>query len=199
MIDTARLPALAEDFLAFVDALGIPLYPWQREAFGGATQRHAGRFVHALAGISIARGNGKSYGGAAVGLWRLIAGPPPQEILSVALDYDGARVVLEHAKRLLRTHPELEAAVEVRADSLIVPSTGSRWLLRSREQTASRGLHPDLVLYDEGGWVKDDELFASLLAAQASALDPLFVMISTVGRRKTGPLWRIKELAEAVA
>jgi phage terminase large subunit-like protein len=66
----------------------------------------------------------------------------------------------------------------------------------SREHTASRGRHPTLVLYDEVGWVRDDELFASLSAGQASVEDPLMLVISTVGRRQAGPLWTVKMLAE---
>jgi hypothetical protein len=52
------------------------------------------------------------------------------------------------------------------------------------------------VLYDECGWARDDELFSSLLAGQASVSDPLMLIISTVGRRQSGPLWTIKTLAE---
>ena len=193
------LAALAESFLAFCDAFGIGLYDWQRAAFGEAVRREAGRFVHPLGGISVPRGNGKSFGGAAVGVWRLLCGPPPQLLLSAALDCEGARVIPDLAKRIVQRHPALEAAVEVRADSILVPSTGSRWLIRSREHTASRGLHPDVVLYDEVGWARDDELFASLLAAQASVVAPLLLVVSTVGRRKTGPLWTIKVLSEDAA
>ena len=41
-----------------------------------------------------------------------------------------------------------------------------------------RGEHPDVVLYDEIGWARDDELFASLLASQASVADPLALVDS---------------------
>jgi phage terminase large subunit-like protein len=198
-MDADLLLRLSDDFLAWCDHFGIPLFEWQREAFGEATAREAGAFVHPLGAISVPRGNGKSYGSSAVGSWRLTAGPPPQEIVSVALDFEGGKVVQDHAKRIFRSHPELLAAVEIRADSIVVPSTGSRWIVRSRDHAASRGLHPDLVLYDETGWARDDELFSSLLAAQASVLDPLFVITSTVGRKRSGPLWRVKELAEAEA
>jgi hypothetical protein len=37
----------------------------------------------------------------------------------------------------------------------VVPATGSRWTITSREHTASRGRHPTLVLYDEVGWARD--------------------------------------------
>ena len=51
-------------------------------------------------------------------------------------------------------------------------------------------------IYDEVGWARDDELFTSLLAGQASVEDPLMLVGSTVGRRKSGPLWTVKTLAE---
>jgi phage terminase large subunit-like protein len=194
-----RLAVLAEDFLAFCAEFGVRLFDWQREAFGEATRREGGRFVHPLAGVSIARGNGKSFGSAAVGTWRLFCGPPPQTVLSTALDFDGAKILLDHGKRIVRGHAELDAAADIRADSIVIQSTGSRWLVRSREHTASRGLHPEVALFDEAGWVRDDELFASLLAGQASVPDPLMLVTSTVGRRQHGPLWRIKALAEEQA
>jgi phage terminase large subunit-like protein len=198
-MDADRLLELSEGFLPWCSLFGLDLFDWQREDFGEATRREGGRFIHPLAAICVPRGDGKSFGSAAVGVWRLTAAPPPQEILSVALDTDGAKITLDHAKRIARGHPDLLAALEPRADSIIVPSTGSRWIVRSRDHIASRGLHPDVVLYDEVGWAKDDELWASLLAAQASVPDPFFLVTSTVGKKRSGPLWRIKKLAEAEA
>src|SRR5436190_7059559 len=139
-------PAVLDDVCAFAAAFGVTMYPWQRDAFPAACRREAGRFVHRVAGISVPRGNGKSYAGALVGVWRLLAGKPPQDIISAALDYDGAKVVLEHARTIVRGHDGLADAIEVRADGLLVPSTGSRWTITSREHTASRGRHPTLVL-----------------------------------------------------
>jgi hypothetical protein len=183
-------------FWDFCERFDLRLYPWQREAFGAATQRASHRFVHPLAGISAPRGDGKSYGSAAVGVWRLVAGPPGCDIISSALDLDGARVVLDHARAIIRRDTTLAAAIDIRANSLLYRAANSRWTITSREHTASRGRHPDLVLYDEAGWARDDELFSSLLAGQASVCDPLFIVTSTVGRRQSGPLWSIKELAE---
>jgi phage terminase large subunit-like protein len=176
-------PALLDDLLAFAAHFGIQLYPWQREAFGKACRREEGHFVHRLAAASVPRGNGKSFGGATVGLWRLLCGKPPQDIISAALDLDGAKVVMDHARSIVRGHPALADAIEVQANGLLVPSTGSRWTITSREHTASRGRHPTLTIYDEIGWASADELFSSLLAGQASVDDPLMLVISTVGRR----------------
>ena len=188
--------AIGDDFGAFARALHVDLYLWQAEAFGQATAREAGRFRYRLAAISVPRGNGKSYAVALVALWRLFLGPPPQDVLSAALDFEGAKVVQDHAKAILRANPDLERQVEVQASSISVPSTGSRWTITSREHTASRGRHPTLICYDEVGWAQDDELFASLLAAQASVEDPQMLVTSTVGRRQSGPLASVKTLAE---
>jgi phage terminase large subunit-like protein len=194
-----RLTTLHHDLLAWADHYRVDLFPWQRTAFGQATERAGTHFRYRVAGVSVPRGNGKSWGAAAVGSWRFQHGPQPQLVLSCALDYEGARVILDHARTILQSHPDLARGVEFLANEIRMKSTGSRWLIRSREHTSSRGLHPNLVLYDEVGWAKDDELFASLLAAQASARDPLMLVVSTVGRRRSGPLWRIKELAETAA
>lgn len=185
---------LREDFLGWCDHMGYRLYDWQREAFGEATRREGSRFVHRLAGISVPRGNGKSWGGARIAEW-LLRTRRNVHVLTAALLTDGARVVLDHGREAFRG----TKGVRVMADSILIPATGSRWTITSREHTASRGLHPDLVIYDEIGWARDDELFAGLLAAQASVEDPLFLVISTVGLRRSGPLWRVKELAEAEA
>jgi len=191
---TRRVPAL--DLLPFAEKFGIALYDWQRDAFGAACERVDGRFTHRLCGISVPRGNGKSWAGSVVGLWRLLCGPRGHEIASVALDYEGAKVVLAHAKALVRQHPVLSREVEVTANGLSVPSRHSRWSIFSSEHGSSRGRHPDVVLYDECAWSRDDELFSSLLAGQASVDDPLMLVISTVGRRQSGPLWTVKMLAE---
>src|SRR5438552_3333203 len=117
--------AVLDSFLAFADRFGICLYDWQREAFGAACERVDGRFKHRLAGISVPRGNAKSFSGAVVGLWRLLCGPPPQDIISSALDYDGAKVVLDHAGRIGRDNAALSQAAAAQANALLVPATGS--------------------------------------------------------------------------
>ncbi len=190
------VPELAEDFTAFCDEFRIPLFHWQPQDFGRALRRERGRFVHRIAGISVPRGDGKTHGTAAAGLWRLLCGKAPQHVSSSALDREGAKVMLQHGKRMVRNHPDLATAIKALADGFVVPSTGSRWTITSRDHESSRGEHPDVVLFDEAGWARDDELFASLLASQASVADPLAVVASTVGRRKIGPLWAVKQLAE---
>jgi phage terminase large subunit-like protein len=190
----ASHPALIP-FVEFCERLRIPLFPWQQDAFGEATTRTGNRFTYRLAGISAPRGDGKSLASATVGLW-MLTGRPRADIISSALDLDGAKVVLDHAAEIVRSHEALTKAIDIRANALLMSETDARWTVSSREHTASRGRHPDLVLYDEAGWARDDELFSSLLAGQASVSDPLMLVTSTVGRRRVGPLWTIKQLAE---
>jgi hypothetical protein len=190
------LQQLADSFISFCDHFKIGLLDWQREDFGEACRREGGRFVNRLAAISVPRGDGKSYGGAARGVWQLVTGRPGTDGVSVALDRDGAHVVLDHAKTIIRNRDDLAKAIEIRANALLVPATGSRWTVNAADHEDTRGRHPDFVVYDEPGYASDDELFASLLAGQASVPDPQMLVISTVGRRKSGPLWRVKTLAE---
>src|SRR5438128_11589965 len=98
-------------FQEFCKQFGIRLYPWQHEAFGAATERVNGRFVRRLSGISAPRGDGKSVGAAVVGVWLLVSGP--NDILSSALDIDGTQIMLEHARRIVRSHPALNALVKI--------------------------------------------------------------------------------------
>ena len=191
------LQPVRDDVLRFAAFAGVKLYAWQVEALSAACERVDVGFRYRIAGVSTPRGDGKSFLGSVVGLWRLLTGPPGSHVLSVALDYSGAAVIVRHAKGILARCAALGAVVEEHAGGLVVPSTGSRWEIRSAEHTSSRGLHPDVVLYDETGWARDDELFSSLLASQASAVDPLMLVTSTVGRKQSGPLWRVKALAES--
>ena len=183
--------AIREDFLEWCSHFGVQLYDWQTEAFGEALRREDGRFVYRVAAVSVPRGNGKSFAGAAVGAW-FMTRKPRAHVLSSALGLESAAVVLNYGREFFRE----QSGVELMANAIRIPSTGSRWTITSREHTTSRGQHPDLVSYDEVGWASDDELFASLLSSQASVDDPLMLIISTVGRRKTGPLWIVKTLAE---
>ena len=103
--------AVLDDLLAFADALGVSLYPWQREAFGEAVRREGGRFRYRLAGVSVPRGNGKSYAGALVGLWRLLAGPPPQDIISAALGFTVTQLDSLNAEQLETATTAIESAI----------------------------------------------------------------------------------------
>ena len=204
----SRLQAYADDPLAFLEDVGAGLWDWQQDILRDGLQRRSGRFRRRFVAISLPRGNGKSYLSACVALWSLFCGPAGQDIISVALDQDGARVIFRFAVNLIERNATLAAGARVLRDSIVVdtgraadglPRPASRWSVEPREHTSTRGRHPTLVCYDEIGWARDDELFASLSAAQASVPDPLFLVTSTVGASRFGPLWSLAEMADAGA
>ena len=201
-----RLHSYGDDALAFLEDVGVGLWGWQRDILRDALQRRSGRFQRRFAVISLPRGNGKSYMAACVALWRLFCGPAGQDIVSVALDQDGARVIFGYGRELIERNPALRASASVFRDEIVVdtgrdadgiPRRQSRWTVEPREHTSTRGRHPTVVCYDEVGWARDEELFASLSAAQAPVADPLFLVVSTVGATRSGPLWNLKGQADA--
>lgn len=201
----SRLQVYPEDALAFLGDMGAGLWDWQQDILRDALRRKEAAFAKRFVVISLPRGNGKSFLSACIALWRLFCAPAGQDIISVALDQDGARVIFRFGQQLIERNPTLAASTRITRDEIIVdtgrdadgiPRPASRWTVEPREHTSTRGRHPTVVCYDEIGWARDDELFASLSAAQAPVEDPLFVVTSTVGASRTGPLWALKEQAE---
>jgi len=183
-----------ESPVAFADAVHVRLYGWQADVLARGFRREQGRFGRPIVGVSLPRGDGKTWLASYSGSWRFVCGRAPQHILSAALDYEGARLTVRYARGFLSELVERGEVVE-RANGFVIPTTGSVWQITSREHTASRGRRPDVVLYDELGWAADEDLFESLLSAQASVIDPLFVVTSTVGPRQAGPLWDLAQRA----
>ena len=203
---SSRLQTYTEDALSFLRDIGAGLWSWQEDILREALQRRSGRFLTPLVVGSLPRGNGKSYMAACIAAWRLFCGPAGQDIISVALDQDGARVIFAFGRQLIERNPALLASARILRDEIILdtgrdahglPRPESRWTVEPREHTSSRGRHPTVVCYDEIGWSRDDELFSALSAAQAPVQDPLFVLVSTVGASRRGPLWQLKERADA--
>ena len=201
----SRLQVYQDDALAFLQDIGAGLWSWQQDILREALQRRSGRFLYRFVGISEPRGNGKSFKGACIGVWRLFTGPAGQDVISVALDEDGARITFGYATQLIERSPLLSPGARILRREIVLdtgrtadglPRPPSLWTVETREHTSTRGRHPTLILYDELGWTRDEELFAALSAAQAPVDDPLFVVTSTVGASRSGPLWELKRLAE---
>lgn len=191
-----NLGRVREDPVAFAELVGVELWDWQKDVLRAALRRRNGVFVRPVVALSWPRGDSKTYLSGLVGAWRLVVGPVPGEVLSAALDTEGAKLTVRYGRQFLRPFVESGEVLE-RADGFEVPATGSRWTITSRDHTASRGRHPTTVLYDETGWAKDSELFESLLSSQSSVSDPLLLVTSTVGARAAGPLWDLMQRADA--
>lgn len=158
-------------------------------------------FDHRVVVISTPRQDGKSTLSAWVGLWRLFVDPTLEgDIVSVALDREGAQIILHDARRIIRGNELLRDLIDPDyglTKSEIRLKDGRRWLIKSAEAVYSRGLRVGTLLFDELGWSQDDgDLLHTLSAAMAAQANPLTLITSTVGPGQFGPLWELFEQAE---
>jgi hypothetical protein len=132
-----------------------------------------------------------------IALHRLYCGNGHQEIVSVANDTAQAGIILSDARRVIMDSDMLYNQLDdfglTRGEIRL--TNGNRWLIKSSESVASRGLRPSLILYDELGWASDRMLYDTLSAGQAAQVDPQIIVTSTVGPVKDGVLWELFELA----
>ena len=201
LIGKPAYAAMQGDPVLFVRAFDREPWPFQKDILHEvATRREDGKFAHRLACISMPRQNSKTTMSCWVALWRLYCDPEPQEIVSVALDREGARIILDDARRIIRNSDVLYSLLD--ADGLTrseirLAEDGGRWVIKSGDAVFSRGLRPSTVCYDELGWTADQgDLFNVLSAGQAAQPNPLIVVTSTVGPVQAGPLWEIFQAAE---
>jgi len=190
--------AMQRDPVQFVRAFDKS--PW---GFQGETLRRVlarkddGKFVYRIAVVSWPRQDGKSTVSAWAGLCRLFCAEQHQTIITVALDRDSAKIILNDARRIIQNSSVLFDLVDPNwglTKSSIRLRDGREWFIKSADGRFSRGQRPTLVLFDELGWSSDDgELFQVLSAGMAAAKNPLMIVTSTVGPIQAGPLWDLFE------
>lgn len=194
-----RASLLAGDAVLFVKAFDKKPWPWQAAILRDALKRdEGGRFHNRVVVISLPRQNGKSQLSAWAALWRFYT-QPDQEIITVANDIEQGRVILNDARRIIRSSAILYDLLDDYglARTEIRLRNGNRWQVKSADSVSSRGLRPSIICYDELGWAQDRELFDTLSAGQAAQNNPLIIVTSTVGPVQAGILWELFELARA--
>jgi len=193
------------DPVVFVRSFDREPWPYQAATLRAITARSNGdskplTFDQRISVVSWPRQNGKSTLSAWAALWRLYCDPEPQEIVSVALDRDSARIILNDARRIIQESGVLFDLVDSGwglTKSSIRLRDGRTWTVKSSDAIYSRGMRPTMVCYDEMGWTSDDgELFQVLSAGMAAAINPLMVITSTAGPVQSGPLWELFQRAD---
>src|SRR4030042_282978 len=123
-----------------------------------------GKYRYRRVIISLPRQNAKSTLSAWIALHRLYCGDGKQEIVSVANDTAHAGIILGDARRIISSSDVLYGQLDdyglTRGEIRL--TNGNRWLIKSSESVASRGLRPSLILYDELGWASDRMLYDTL-------------------------------------
>lgn len=160
------------------------LEPWEAFiiwcVFGWKKTDGTRRFNTAF--VSIARRNGKSTLGAAVG-HKLFVGDNEQgaEIYSAATKRDQAKIVHTEAKRMVKASPSLDKLIEVRRDNLFWEATNSKYEPLGADADTTDGLNLSGAIVDELHAHKTRELWDVLETSTGSRRNPLIFTITTAG------------------
>lgn len=200
VIGDKAFEAMAGDPVIFVRMFDREPWPYQADALRQILHRDNGRFEKSTAIVSLPRQNGKSTISAWAACHRFFCDPEHQEIISVALDKESARIILNDARRIIKRSDVLFNLIDPQwglTKTEIRLRDERRWLIKSADAVYSRGLRPTMICYDEMGWAADAELFHVLSAGQAAAIDPLMLITTTVGPIRDGMLWELFQAHEA--
>jgi phage terminase large subunit-like protein len=180
----------------------LRLVPWQRKEiveplFG--TIRRDGLRQYRTAFITLPRRNGKSTLAAGVGLYLLVADDEPgAEVVSAAANREQARVVFDVARRMVEASPALSAMAQVYRHEIVIPSTGSRYKVVSRDAPVQHGMNLSGCVIDELHAHRDGELYRVLTSSMGSRRQPLTFIITTAGTDEHSIAAEVHRYAEKV-
>src|SRR5262245_9152717 len=161
----------------------LRLAPWQREEiirplFG--TLRLDGRRQYRQAFVSLPRRNGKSVLASGVALYLLVADDEPGAlVVSAAANREQARVVFDQAAKMVEASPALSALCQVYRHEIVVPATGSRYKVLSRDSKVQHGMDVHGAVIDELHAHRDADLFRVLTTSTGSRREPVIFTITT--------------------
>jgi len=161
----------------------LRLAPWQRREiiapiFG--TIGKDGRRQYRSAFVSMPRRNGKSSIAAGIALYLLIADDEPGAyVVSAAANREQARVVFDVAAKMVEASPALSAMCQVYRGEIVVPGSGSRYKVLSRESKVQHGMDLSGVVIDELHAHRDADLYRVLTTSTGSRRQPLTFVITT--------------------
>lgn len=130
----------------------------------------------------VARKNGKSTSGGAVGLYLLLAdGEEGAEVYSVATKKDQAKIIWKSAKQMVKKSPLLLEHITPMAHNLHVEQTASLFEALGSDKDTLDGLNPHGILVDEIHAHKERGLWDVLVSATGSREQPLIAVKTTAG------------------
>ena len=161
------------------------LEPWQKDdiirpLFGWRRADGTRRYRFAL--IEIARKNGKSELGAAIGLYLTVADcEPGAEVYSSATKKDQAKIVHDTAREMVKKSPDLKRFVRVLRNNINCPELGSKFEPLGSDSNTLDGLNPHGNIIDEIHAHRDRKVFDVLVTAMGARRQPLTLIITTAG------------------
>ena len=181
------------------------LEEWQKkdliEPIFGWKHKDTGLRKYRSVYCEIARKNGKSSLGAAVGLYLLFADSElGSEIFSCAGDRAQASIIFDLAKRMIQQDPILSSKAKVFRNSITFPQKGNTYKVLSAEASLHHGLNPNGILFDELHTQKSRELYDTMVTGTGARTQPLLFTMTTAGSSKTDGniCWEVHDYAQKV-
>ena len=182
----------------------IHLEPWQvfilTTVFGWRRREDGGRRYRRVY-IEVSRGNGKSCLSSGVALYCLVADREPgAEVYSFATTRDQAKIVFGDAKRMAELNLPLRKrfGLEVLANSLYVPSTGSNFQAKSAEGSTLDGLSTHLAVVDELHAHKTRAVYDVVETSLGKRRSSLLWCITTAGFDSSGICYEVRSMSTQV-
>lgn len=146
--------------------------------------------------LSVARGNGKTGLGAALGVAELFTGGESPEVLIVASDQRQANITLRAARRMIEMNPELSSRCHVYADRIVVPDNNALLQPLPADPAALHGWDPTLLIVDELHVVTED-VWEAITSMSGKRPVSTTLAISTPSTSVETIMWKLVEHGRA--
>ena len=177
--------------------LGLPLMAWQLHCLQGLTAfDDAGKWLHRVGLISVARQNGKSLlSSAVIGHWLTKEAEhrgQPQTVISVSHKLDLTAAQFSYLAPILEVKFGAEVSWSYGRQKLTMPN-GSVWHIRAATPAAGHGYSADLITADEVWQISEAAIDDGLLPSQRARKNPLCLLVSTAGTQESTALLRWRD------
>lgn len=170
------------------------LFGWERQSDGQWLRRYRQAYM------SMGRKNGKTEMVAAIGLAFLfpqlaLGGEVGGEVYSAATKRDQAAICWSHAAKMARKSPEVkdELAIHDSRYNIANIETESKFEAVAADSTTLDGLGPVLAIIDEFHEHPTSAVKDVLESGQGARLEPLTLVITTAGGKRSGPCWDLEQ------
>lgn len=168
------------------------LYGWKRR--DDNTRRYRTAFIF------VPRKNGKSFLGAGIALYGLVAdGEMGAECVSAAVDRDQAKIIFDVAKQIVALNPRLQKRITAYAKTLVVSHTASKYTVLSADVANKHGSNPSTIVFDELHTQPNGDLVSVLKTGTGARAQPLTVFFTTAGHDRDSICYEYYTKAKQVA
>jgi len=173
----------------------IVLEPWQRffvaELFGWVDETNAAIRRYTTAILFIARKNGKTELGGALGLRETLAGDAGAEVYSLATTTEQASIVWNAAAKMARGLPIRVRSAFRNSTAKAIKTADGTFQPLSKNASAQDGLNPSLAIFDESAAITDVNQFSVIETAMGARESPLTLHLTTAQPIRTTEFRRL--------